>query len=351
MKISELENLNAEFLRRWDWEKVKNMTLEQYVGIGNKDTFCQWVETETRPLGSIKGLTSIKFGIYERKKVTPPKKYRGDLSYSWLVAYDEGHDRNLAFQKTKIDILKIIDAAILGKFELIDDIPLPSLFKWKVAFLYSDERLIPIFQNDVLIKIATHYGLKANKKTKISEIQNLMIAHKPPEVSVYKFMRELFFKFAKDEDKKELVVGSRKPRTKRKAAAGRNTDPHEKKPGRKSFVVQQRHNIIQENLVAKLTEDYGKNCVVLLEENYVDVKVFHKDHIAFYEVKSAENATKCIKEALGQILLYTFNDDSPLQKKLYVVGQYAVTLNDEKYIEFIRDNLNFDFEYIAVSIS
>ena len=85
--------------------------------------------------------------------------------------------------------------------------------------------------------------------------------------------------------------------------------------------------------------------------NYVDVKVFHKDHIAFYEVKSAENATKCIKEALGQILLYTFNDDPPLQKKLYVVGQYAMTLNDEKYIEFIRENLNFDFEYIAVSIS
>ncbi|MBK8396303.1 MAG: hypothetical protein IPL26_13850 [Leptospiraceae bacterium] len=42
------------------------MQLQDYVGLKNKDAFCQWVETKTRLLGSIKGLTSIKFGIYER---------------------------------------------------------------------------------------------------------------------------------------------------------------------------------------------------------------------------------------------------------------------------------------------
>jgi vacuolar-type H+-ATPase subunit C/Vma6 len=75
MKIHELKELLDEFLNRWTIENVQNLTLPEYVGLGNKDTFCQWVETKTRMLGSIKGMTSIKFGIYQRKDLTKkPKK-------------------------------------------------------------------------------------------------------------------------------------------------------------------------------------------------------------------------------------------------------------------------------------
>ena len=67
MTTDELKELLDEFLNRWQIEDVESMTLQKYVSVGDKDTFCQWVETKTRMLRSIKGMTSIKFGIYERK--------------------------------------------------------------------------------------------------------------------------------------------------------------------------------------------------------------------------------------------------------------------------------------------
>jgi len=56
-----------QFLDRWSANEVRQMTLEQYVSVGDKDTFCQWLETKTRVLGSIKGVYSWKFGIYKRQ--------------------------------------------------------------------------------------------------------------------------------------------------------------------------------------------------------------------------------------------------------------------------------------------
>lgn len=133
------EELLNEFLDRWTIENVQNLTIQEYVGLGNKDTFCQWVETGTRMLGSIKGMTSIKFGIYERKDPQKePKKYKNDDRYSWLQRY--GDNRETVFKNIKCDIIKIIQLSEVGKFEQIDNIPLPDLFKWKVAFLYSNEK-------------------------------------------------------------------------------------------------------------------------------------------------------------------------------------------------------------------
>ena len=166
MTIDELKELLDEFLNRWTIDNVNKMTLQEFVGLKNKDTFCQWVETKTKMLGSIKGLTSIKFGIYERNDPSKkPKNYRNDDKYSWLRSY--GDNRREAFENVKRDIIKIIRHAEQGKFEPIDSILLPDLFKWKVAFLYSNERLIPIYKHDVLIRIAEHYGLSTNRNTSI----------------------------------------------------------------------------------------------------------------------------------------------------------------------------------------
>ena len=95
MTTDELKELLDEFLNRWQFEDVENLTLQKYVGVGNKDTFCQWVETKTRMLGSIKGMTSIKFGIYERKDPSKkPKNYANDNKYSWLRTYGSNKKRD-----------------------------------------------------------------------------------------------------------------------------------------------------------------------------------------------------------------------------------------------------------------
>lgn len=351
MTINELKELLDNFLDRWTIENVQNLTLQEYVGLGNKDTFCQWVETKTRMLGSIKGMTSIKFGIYERKDPTKrPKNYKNDNQYSWLL-HGYGDNRKTAFENTKRDIIKIIQLSEVGKFSEIDNILLPNLFKWKVAFLYSNERLIPIYKRDVLFKIANHFGLKTDRYTTISEIQNVMMLNKPAHLNVYAFMRQLYDQFGDNEDKDETVGSTtrkRQRRTIRRAANGRNTTTQARTVTR-SYVAEQKHNKIQEALVKLLSDNYGKDNVVL-EENYVDIKLIQPNYIVFYEVKSSSYASECIKEALGQILLYSLNDTDKRPKKHIVVGQYPTTDNDKKYIDFLKQNLKLEFDYLNVEI-
>lgn len=349
MTTNELKELLDSFLDRWTLDNINKLTLEEYVGIKNKDTFCQWVETKTRMLGSIKGLTSIKFGIYERYEPSKkPKNYKNDERYSWLHCY--GDNRKIAFENTKQDIINVIKLSELGKFDEIDNIQLPDLFKWKVAFLYSNERLIPVYKRDVLFRIANHFGLETTSHTKISEIQNLMMLNKPANLNVYQFMWQLFEQFGKKEDKEEITVTKKQRNIKntRKGTIQKNTNPQIRTITR-SFVVEQKHNKIQEALKELLIKQYGIENVIL-EENFVDIKLIQPSYISFYEVKSASYASECIKEALGQILLYSLIDNDKRKKKHFVVGQYPATENDKKYINFIKENLKLEFDYINIEI-
>lgn len=351
MNTDDLEELLDEFLNRWHIEDVEKMTLQEYVSVDNKDTFCQWVETKTRILGSIKGMTSIKFGIYERKDPSEkPKNYANDSKYSWLRAY--GNNRNEVFEKVKGSIVEVIRLSTNGQFDKIDDIFLPDLFKWKIAFLYSNERLIPIYKRDALFLIANHYGLETNSGTKISEIQEVMIANKPSDKNIYDYMIELSDKYIKGDGKD---LGSRKSgsenrsaKVTRQASAGRNTQSHRRTINR-SYVVEQKHNKIQEALKIKLVKEYGKENV-LLEENFVDVKVIQPNYIGLYEVKSSSWASDCVREALGQILFYSYHDQDKRVKKIFVVGQYPANEKDDGYIKYIKDRLKLDFEYLHVEI-
>ena len=93
-----------DFLDRWTVDKVKQMTLDQYVSVGDKDTFCQWLETRTRKLGSIKGVPSWKFGIYKRgDESQKPKHFHNDSVYSWQKIFSDS-DRNEAFKNIKTEI-------------------------------------------------------------------------------------------------------------------------------------------------------------------------------------------------------------------------------------------------------
>lgn len=345
----ELEELLDEFLNRWQIEDVEKMTLQEYVSVKNKDTFCQWIETKTRVLGSIKGMTSIKFGIYERKDPNEkPKNYANDNKYSWLRSY--GNNRNEVFEKVKKDVLEVIRLSLNGQFEKIDDIILPDLFKWKIAFLYSNERLIPIYKRDALFAIANHYGLKTNGRTKISEIQKVMIANKPSDKNVYVYMIELSNRFIKGDQKESEESKSqnekRSAKVTRQATINRNIQSHRRTINR-SYIVEQKHNKIQEALKTKLVKEYGKENV-LLEENFVDVKVIQPNYIGLYEVKSSSWASDCVREALGQILLYSYRDQDEREKKIYVVGQYPANEQDNGYINYIKDKLKLDFEYLNI---
>ena len=218
--------------------------------------------------------------------------------------------------------------------------------------MYSNERLIPIYKRDALFSIAEHYGLKTHSGTTISEIQKVMIANKPSDKNVYAYMIELSNRFIKG-SKKGLEVRKstnkkRNAKTKRQASTKRNTQSHRRTINR-SYIVEQKHNKIQEALKAKLVEEYGEENV-LLEENYVDVKLTQPNYIGLYEVKSSSYASECVREALGQILFYSYHNQDKRTKKIYVVGQYPASEQDYGYIKYVKDKLKLDFEYLNIDI-
>lgn len=334
-----------DFLDRWTVDDVKRMTLNQYVSVGDKDTFCQWLETRTRELGSIKGINSSKFGIYKRgDKSKKPKNLRNDSDYSWQRFYSD-NDRSEAFSNVKKEILQIIKFAESGQFEEIDNLHLTQFVRWKIAYLYSNERLIPIFKKDVLIKIAKHFGLDANHHTSNSAIQRVMISNKPAHLSIYEYSRQLYDRFGREKKTKERP---RARRTTRRAATGRNTTPQTRR-GASTYVATQKHNILQEALKKKLIAKYGaKN--VLMEENFVDIKVVQPDRIYLYEVKSSSYAADCIKEALGQILSYSHLDDDKRQRKLIIAGQYEPNDDEIGYIEYVKEKLKINIDYESIEL-
>jgi hypothetical protein len=350
MTLFELRELQDAFIERWPLSKVEKITLEEYVGVNNKDTFCQWVETKTKMLGSIKGMTSIKFGIYERNDPSKkPKNYKNDSKYSWLKSY--GSNRKEAFEKTKQNIISLIKLSEIGQFEEIDNIELPDIFKWKVAFLYSNERLIPVFKKDLLFKIAHHYNLQTTRNTRFSEIHNIMMLNKPVEFSVYDFMWQLCDRFLNENTKPNdpNIHLENNRRIRRRATESRNTNSQIRKTVSRSSIISQKHNKIQEALRKSLISKYGAENVKL-EEDFVDLKVIQPNFISLYEVKSASYASDCIREALGQILLYSLNDTDERPKKHFVVGQYPPTQNDARFISFIKKNLKLEFDYIHIQI-
>lgn len=146
-----------QFRGRWNVDEVRQMALDQYVSVGDKDTFCQWLETKTRKLGSIKGVYSSKFGIYKRQDESKkPKTLYNDKDYSWLKYY--GDDRSEAFKKIINEILEIIHYADTGQFEQIDNLHLPQFVRWKRLgkFFSTHTKRKTKDRNDLSLQVNIH---------------------------------------------------------------------------------------------------------------------------------------------------------------------------------------------------
>ncbi|QKX06761.1 hypothetical protein HN014_18180 [Aquimarina sp. TRL1] len=180
------------FESEWSLTRVKKMTLEEYVSVDNRTTFCYWVETKTRHIGSIKGSTSIKFGIYKPNKnrdINEIERFTHDEEYVWSKRY--GNSREEVFRKIKSNIIAIIENTQSGNFRAIDTIDISHMFKWKIAFLYSKENLLPIYKKDVVIYECLRVGINTKNKP-FSYLIDSLYTKKPKGQSVFDYMGEVF---------------------------------------------------------------------------------------------------------------------------------------------------------------
>ena len=77
LDIEKNNKLWGEFLEAWPLERVRSMTLSDYTDTKRDDAFIYWLEFRLASLGSIKGGSAFKFGVFARGDVNDKKAGRG----------------------------------------------------------------------------------------------------------------------------------------------------------------------------------------------------------------------------------------------------------------------------------
>ena len=171
--------LYDRFLEKFPLESLKDMPLEVYTNLNKQDSFCYWLESELYSLGSIWGGSSYKFGIYKyQKKPDNPSVVVSDDEYAWYKFYGV-NNRNDAYKVVLEAVIKIANASRDGRFEDIDEITtFGDVYKWKIAFLYSNKKLIPIYKREMIEEIAQKLGYEDVKAATISNLQSFLYEKK-----------------------------------------------------------------------------------------------------------------------------------------------------------------------------
>jgi hypothetical protein len=198
-----------EFLALWTLDKVKQMTLEDYSDVGSKETFCYWIEFETEELGRIGGKPSNKFGIWKRKtdKAIVSEDFLFDKNYAWYKKY--GKNPQEAFASVKNHVISIIENSQSGNFKAIDGIDLDSLARWKIAFLYSNNSLMPIYKNEVIRKIARHFKHPNFEKARLSDLHIFIVKQRPDEEDFFDWAWKQFVLAEKEFTRNYYIIGSK----------------------------------------------------------------------------------------------------------------------------------------------
>ena len=199
----------SAFLANWPLDKVKNMALEEYTNVSNKNTFCYWLEFETEILGRIGGKPSNKFGIWRRKNNQPIKStdFLFDNEYAWYRKY--GKNPSEAFETVRNHIVKIIESAQSGNFSIIDRVDLDSLTRWKIAFLYSNYSLLPVYKKTGIRKIAKHFEHPNYDKAPLSELHPYIVNQKPKDEDFFDFAYKQFFLAEKEFTRNYYIIGTK----------------------------------------------------------------------------------------------------------------------------------------------
>lgn len=178
------------FQQKFPLEYLKDMPLEKYTNLNKDDSFCYWIESRTTELGSFWGGSSYKFLIYRYNKRPTDTRVTSDDQYAWYVNLGKDTAQE-AYFVVRDEIVQIATLAKAGDFEAIEERErLGHSYKWKIAFLYSNEQLVPIYNRGMLNIVGRELGMKNVQKAKTSEIQRFLM-EKKGDKDIYDFYGEL----------------------------------------------------------------------------------------------------------------------------------------------------------------
>lgn len=173
---SYLQKIREAFVEKYTKEKIKQLTLKEYVvGFGrNNHSFCYELETKLMGLGDIHGSSAIKFGIYYGKvgKNNTEKKYI--ISHSRF-----GSNLDNAFAQIKDAILDLLEAGEENDFQRIESNKLTPVFRGKILSTYYPNKYLNIFAEPHLQFFLHKLGINSpSKKLSTLSMQEKILDYK-----------------------------------------------------------------------------------------------------------------------------------------------------------------------------
>lgn len=118
--------------------------------------------------------------------------------------------------------------------------------------------------------------------------------------------------------------------------------------------VDARHSFLQEKLYKKLVFAFGEKNVGLenpINGKKIDLVLKTKDLFTFYEIKTANSAKQCIREAFGQILEYTYFEGKKYADKIVIAGEYPIDKKTKNYLKFLNSEFDLPISYHQIDIN
>lgn len=115
-------------------------------------------------------------------------------------------------------------------------------------------------------------------------------------------------------------------------------------PAKPSVTYSAAHSKMQNALYDHLCEQHGKS-FVHYEADFVDLSVTIDGTTTFFEIKTANTAKACVREAIGQLLEYGYYPGEERASKLIVVGDQELRPDDHAYIVYLRNKFSLPIFY------
>jgi hypothetical protein len=110
-----------------------------------------------------------------------------------------------------------------------------------------------------------------------------------------------------------------------------------------------RHNVLQEELYSQLCVEYGAENVgteiISGSGGRIDVVVEHGESYTFFEIKVGRSLQGCMREAIGQLLEYSYWPHSRQAISLIVAGEPALDSEGREFLEKLQHHFSIPIGY------
>lgn len=118
------------------------------------------------------------------------------------------------------------------------------------------------------------------------------------------------------------------------------------------------HNRMQTAIYNQLVKTYGKQKVATEQTTgygsridiVLNIGTKEKKKFVFFELKTSNSIRQCIREAISQLLEYSFFPNKRLSEKLIIVSQNKIDTNNSSYIKSLREKFSLPLHYCRFDI-